>query len=140
MSAKNNFILLTLLTILISCKTNQTKNKLREGLWIETVELSDSITIKTKGRYRKGEPIRTWKYYRNNHIEKKEKYKENSSHITFYHENGKKQSEGNTKFVITEKETHWFYSGKWFFYNEAGKLDMIKHYENGEKISEEIVN
>lgn len=140
MSAKNNFFLLSLLILLIGCKTNQTKNNLREGLWIETVELSNTITIKSKGRYKKGEPVKTWKYYKNNLIEKKEKYKGDMSYITFYYENGKKQSEGKTKFVIAEKETHWFYTGKWFFYDESGKLNSIKYYENGEKISEEIVN
>lgn len=124
--------------ILFGCKTqpiNQIKNKQREGLWIEEYPL-DTIKYKSVGKYYKGDPIKKWCYYQNSKIIKKEKYKKDICYTIFFNANGKIQSKGKTKLVTTSQETHWFYYSDWKFYNDKGKLVLIKKYENGELKSE----
>src|SRR6187399_2889171 len=119
-----------------ACKTNQVKDKLREGVWIEEMALDSLNNFKSVGRYHKGEPVKRWKYYKNGKLEKKEKYRENICYTTFYYENGKKQSQGKAMFVLTEKEIHWYYFDNWYFYDENGQLLRISTFKNGEIVSE----
>lgn len=125
----HKFILIIFILIsLLGCKSkiNQTANNLPEGKWITTDTL-DFIYI-TKGKYRKGIEVGTWKSFNNGKLVKKEKYKKNLCKTTFYFSNGKKQKQGYTKLVIEDSLSHWFYSGKWRFYKQNGKLDSIKNY------------
>jgi len=110
-------------------------NKKRVGLWIEQYEM-DSIRYKSIGEYKNGDPIKKWKYYTNNKINKKEIYKKNRCIITFYNTNGTIQSKGKTKLIVTGPEMHWFYYGAWKYYDEKGNLITTKKYENGEFVSE----
>jgi hypothetical protein len=132
-------ILIGLLFLIFGCKTNQMKNKQRVGLWIEKYSL-DSLHYKSVGKYRKGDPVRRWRYYLNNKIIKREKYKRNTSITRFYHENGEIRSTGKSKLETSGKNLHWFYFGDWKYFNEEGKLVKISKYGNGELISEENFN
>jgi len=134
------YLIITLLSffILYGCKTqpiNQKRNKQREGLWIENYNL-DSTQYKSVGKYQNGDPIKKWRYYLNCKIIKKEKYKQNLCYTTFYHKNGKIESKGKSKLESSGKNIHWFYFGDWKFFDEKGKLILIRKYENGELISE----
>ena len=124
--------------LIIGCKTtpiNQKLNKQREGVWIENYS-QDSIQYKSIGKYHKGDPIKKWRYYVNDKISKKEKYKRNLCFTTFYYKNGKIQSRGKTKLETTDTNMHWFYFGDWKYYDEKGKLTMTRKYSNGEFVSE----
>lgn len=124
--------------ILFSCKTkntNQTIVKKREGLWIEKYSI-DSANYKSVGKYYKDDPIKKWRYYLDGKIIQKEKYKKNDCITRFYHENGKLRSKGRTRLDTSSKYAHWFYTGKWDYYNEKGKLIKMRNYNNGELISE----
>jgi len=124
--------------ILYGCKTqpiNQKRNKQREGLWIENYNL-DSTQYKSVGKYQNGDPIKKWRYYLNSKIIKKEKYKQNLCYTTFYHKNGKIESKGKSKLESSGKNIHWFYFGDWKFFDEKGKLILIRKYDTGKLISE----
>ncbi|MBW4362353.1 hypothetical protein [Flavobacterium taihuense] len=131
-------ITLFLTLTLIGCKTapiNQKVNKDREGLWIEEYA-QDSSRYKSIGKYHKGDPIKKWRYYLDDKIIMREKYKSDYCIRTRYHQNGKVQSKGKTKIVTTSSKTHWFYNGDWKYFDEKGKLICINKYKNGELISE----
>lgn len=132
---RQTIIIIGLLFLVFGCKTNQMKNKHREGRWVEQYT-QDSSHYKSVGKYRKGDPVKKWNYYLNGKIIKTEKYKSNICSTTFYHENGKIQSKGKTKMETSGKYAHWFYFGDWNYYNEDGKLITIKKYNNGESLSE----
>ena len=129
------FLLILILLCCSSCKINQIKNGQREGLWIEKYDL-ESVQHKSIGKYRKDEEIKTWKFFKNNKLYRKEIYKNGFCIMTFYHDNGKIASQGKTKVVESPKERHWFYFGDWKFFDTNGKLHTIKKYTNGELISE----
>jgi len=135
---KHVLITLILTLTLIGCKTppiNQKVNKEREGLWKEEYT-QDGSQYKSIGKYHKGDPIKRWRYYLDNKIIMREKYKDDYCIRTRYHQNGKVQSKGKTKLVITGTNAHWFYSGDWKYYDEKGKLISINKYKNGELVSE----
>ncbi|WP_124019477.1 hypothetical protein [Flavobacterium laiguense] len=102
-------------------------NHQREGRWV-TMDTLDSIYI-TKGKYRKNAEIGTWKYLYNGRIVKKEKYRNRVCKTTFYHPNGKIMKQGYTKLDSDANEDHWYYFGKWSFYDSKEKLDSVKIYE-----------
>jgi antitoxin component YwqK of YwqJK toxin-antitoxin module len=134
------YTIISLLGILMlfSCKSkpiNQTIAKKREGLWIEKYSI-DSANYKSIGKYHKDDPIKKWRYYLDGKIIKKEKYTQNDCITKFYHKNGKIQSRGKTKLDTSAKYAHWFYNGKWNYYNDKGKLIKMRNYDNGELISE----
>jgi antitoxin component YwqK of YwqJK toxin-antitoxin module len=132
------FITIFLFLTFIGCKTspiNQKENKEREGLWIEEYNQDDS-QYKSIGKYHKGDPIKRWRYYLDNKIIMREKYKDDYCIRTCYHQNGKIQSKGKTKLIVTDSKAHWFYSGDWKYYDEKGKLISTNKYENGQLVSE----
>jgi antitoxin component YwqK of YwqJK toxin-antitoxin module len=127
--------LFIILISLLSCGTNKKINGLRHGKWV-TYNTIDKIAYKYVEFYKKGNEVKTWKTYKNNKIYKKEKYLYNISLITYFHENKKIAITGQSKLEENGNEIHWFYYGNWYFYDENGKLIILKKYENGELISE----
>lgn len=126
---KKLILIFAIISFCLSCKSkiNQVVNQQREGKWI-TIDTLDSIYI-TKGKYKKGIEKGTWKYFYNNRLVKKEKYNKGICNTTFYHPNGKIAKKGNTKLESNSIEDHWYYTGKWAFYNPKGKLDSTKIYK-----------
>lgn len=128
-------LLLTIVVMLcFSCSFNRTVNGEREGLWIEKTKIGDT-KYKSRGRYNNGFEKKTWRYYENGKLIRKEVYKDSICLVTHY-KNGKKSLEGHTKLRVSEKDIHWFYTGDWREYDELGRLILIRHYENGELTSE----
>jgi hypothetical protein len=121
--------------IFSSCKTNQKSNGLRDGKWITTDSIESNM-YKYVEKYNKGREVKTWKTYKNNNIFKKEKYKKHVCEVTYFGENKKIISKGQTKIKDSGNESHWFYFGEWKYYNNKGKLILLKNYENGELKSE----
>jgi antitoxin component YwqK of YwqJK toxin-antitoxin module len=126
----NRKFLFTIAVIIsiMGCKSkiNQMVNHQREGRWV-TIDTLDSIYI-VRGKYHKNTEIGTWKHIYNGRIVKKENYRNGVSKATFYHPNGKIMKRGYTKLESTAYEDHWYYFGKWSFYDSKGKLDSVKIY------------
>ena len=135
---KNIFCLIVFILIFVSCKSNQTINGLKQGLWIKTYKI-DSVTYKSKGRFKNNDEIGKWQFFENGIRVKKEIYKKTQSIKTFYHQNGKIASTGRTKTNVTAKMLHWFYDGVWKFYDDRGQLIRIKIYENSALISDKEI-
>lgn len=127
------------LLLLFGCKSNNINQKVdknREGLWIEEYS-EDSSHYKSIGKYHKGDPIKRWRYYLDNKIIMREKYKKDYCIRTKYHQNGKIESKGQTRLVIDGKYPHWYYFGDWEFFDENGAQIRTKKYDNGKLISDE---
>lgn len=116
--------------LITSCKTNHIKNNKRVGLWITTDTLDGNV-YKSKGKYRKGTEVKTWKYFKDNHLYKREIYKDSTSKITFYHDNGLKMKEGLRKLTLDGKYLHWHYDGYWREFDTLGNQTKTILYDNG---------
>ena len=130
------FSLIVMLLTFVSCKTNRTINRKKQGIWIESVNL-ENITYQSKGRFKNNEETGKWQYFENGKKLRKEIYKKNYTIKTLYHPNGKIASKGRTKTNSDSKMLHWFYDGIWKFYNEKGQLIRIKIYQNSDLISDQ---
>ncbi len=128
-------IFILILTLIFGCKTNQTINKVRKGYWIETYKIGES-EYKSTGTYSNGNPIRKWKYYKNDTLYQKEKYHKNICKTIYYHKNGKVMQRGQSMIEIKNGQLHWFYFGNWYFYDANKKLIKLKNYENGKLMIE----
>jgi hypothetical protein len=105
-------------TLSCNAKLNQLKQGKEHGKWIITTP--DSTV--SKGRFRNGREVGTWKQINQGKLYKKEHYKCNESYVKFYHPNGEVKARGKTQLTITDETLHWYYTGKWFYYNEKGEL------------------
>ena len=123
------------LITIVGCKTNRTVNGEREGLWIEQNKIGNK-TYKSRGRYRAGFERKTWKYYENGQLVKKEVYKDSVCYVTHF-KNRKKSLEGKTKMRYEGQDLHWFYTGDWIEYDSTGKPISVSTYNDGELIQEQ---
>lgn len=126
------------LIAIVGCKTNRTVNGEREGLWIEKNTIGDK-TYKSRGRYRAGFERKTWKYYENGQLVKKEVYKDSVCYVTHF-KNKKKSLEGKTKMRYEGHDLHWFYTGDWIEYDSVGKPVVQRIYHNGVLIGEKSLS
>lgn len=134
---KNIYYSLPLLFLLIfsSCKINKTKNGEKTGKWVYKDSILN-ISSKSKGRYKNGFEVGTWKDYLGNRLQTKRKYKDSICYTTEYHDNGKIRAIGISKMIADSTTIHWFLSGEWKFYDSEGVLLGTKIYEKGEPILE----
>lgn len=115
---------------------NRYRHKERQGLWI-VYQDSTNTRIDNIGRYRRGLPKGTWKYYdANGKLIKKEKHLFRKIFIRQYHPNGKLQKKGQAKVVLTQNLIHYFYYGDWYVYDTSGTLIKKQFYKEGNKVSE----
>lgn len=133
---RSSSIYISLVFLLLACKPiNQKVNKQRSGLWVERYAV-DSLQYKSVGRYHNGDPVKRWRYYLDDKIIMREKFRRDYCIRTNYHKNGKVQSKGKTAMKANGKNLHWFYSGEWEYFDEEGKLITTKKYDNGKLVSE----
>lgn len=121
--------------VFFGCKINKTKNKMRVGLWIEKYDI-DNVAYKSKGKYKRDEEVKTWKFFKNKKIYKIEKYKNDVCFVTYFYPNGKIESQGQSRTTLSATGRHWFYFGDWCYYSENGTINLIRTYENGVQICE----
>jgi hypothetical protein len=132
------FLLLFLISI--SCLSqrsiNRYRHKERQGLWI-VYQDSTNKQVDNIGRYRRGIPKGTWKYYdADGKLLKKERYRSGKIFITEYHPNGMIRKQGKAKTVTSDKLIHYFYYGNWYVYDTSGTLIKTQLYREGNRIAE----
>lgn len=128
---KNTFFLFLFSVLLLSsCGIKRTRNKAKVGKWV-TIDTLNSDVYKNIEYYKKGQPVRKWRNYKNKKLVKSEKYQGNSSTIKFYNDFQKVIATGKTKLDETADLAHWYYDGDWFYYNDAEKLTATKTYYQG---------
>jgi antitoxin component YwqK of YwqJK toxin-antitoxin module len=133
---------LILILLFSGCKINQIKQNQRHGVWKESFSLdtiNNNQNYASKEIYKLGKPIRTWKYYKNGALIRKEKYKKEFCLVKHFYENGKLEKRGKTKFDVTEKESHWYYTDDWEFFDTNGRLQKIITYKLGQAVAVDSV-
>lgn len=115
---------------------NRYKHGERQGKWIVYSD-STKKQIDNCGRYRKGIPKATWKYYNaKGQLIKKEKIVFRKIRTIEYYPNGIVSKKGNAKMIVTDSLMHFFYYGDWLLYDSLGELSKIWTYKEGIKIGE----
>ncbi|MCF8367692.1 MAG: hypothetical protein K9G76_01525 [Bacteroidales bacterium] len=123
----------------LSRKTNQFNNNgLKQGKWIsfwdETCMIPRSIAVYKNGK----ETGKCYEYYRNGEVRLKFRYQLNRIRVKYFSEEGIRQQKGWAIMEYTKDDTHYYWHGKWKFYDEHGKLINITFYLNGAPLEENL--
>ena len=108
-------------------------DSLRNGKCYEYWDKEKTI-ISAKGFFHQGLPVKTWKYYnKDGSRRKKEKYRDNIK-IKFYFESGKLDKKGYAKIDYDPKYIHYYWQGRWKYYDHKRKLYRIALFEKGNEV------
>lgn len=135
---KNNIIILILI-FLSSCNKsvnqyikNSGNSQQRHGKWVEKYPVNDGEMV-ASGKYKNGEKTGVWKTFYNHQLYQKDKTINGVTKTKIFHPNGRIMEKGQSRLDVTENGRHWCYYGDWKYYDENGKLEMIKKYDKGKK-------
>jgi antitoxin component YwqK of YwqJK toxin-antitoxin module len=130
-------ILLVLFPLLSSAqfykkKINQLdENQKKIGLWKTYWDKEETIPM-TSYHFINGHETGVCKEYNSKgKIRLKFRYDKTRIRVKYYYENRKLEKKGWAKWDITEVEMHYYWEGKWKFFNEDRKLKEIIYYKNG---------
>ena len=106
----------------------------RTGKWI--VYLDSAKTKKsTEGRYRKGNPVGKFYYYTMEGIlERREISRFKVLKTTLYYPDKTIRFKGKARIDNETDKIHYYFFGKWKYYDEQGKLLKYCYYEKGKLI------
>jgi len=106
----------------------------RIGRWIEYFG-EDNKIISSEVHYRNGAQSGICKFYHSNgNIRLKWHYYKNRIRAKYYSESGQLEQKGWSKLEGTDEETHYYWHGKWKFFDKNGKLIRRAVYEYGAEV------
>ncbi|WP_375419112.1 hypothetical protein [uncultured Hymenobacter sp.] len=87
----------------------------------------------TTGRYRHGQPIRTFKYYApTGALDHSEKYgREGFCEVTYWYPSGKPARRGQAQWLTGGKGARFYWFGPWASFSEQGDTTALDAYDNG---------
>ena len=142
MFRKNWFLLLLILFLNITSysqifkrdKNQYDENGKRKGLWITYWDEEEKIPMSV-ATYKNGYETGTSKeYHQNGNLRLKFRYHRNRIRVKYYDINRKIEQKGWSIIDYNEVDTHYYWHGKWKFYNEKRKLVRVSKYSNGEEV------
>lgn len=117
-----------------SPKTNQYKNGKYHGKWIIYFD-STNTKIESAGRYKLGKETGTWRYYfENGNLRRLERFRGSHIRTTHFYETGIRKSSGKARLRYEGEYLHYYYHGKWKYFNPDGSLREVIEYKNGEEV------
>lgn len=110
-------------------------NGQRTGLWLTYWDDEMKIPM-SQVFYKNGYEDRVSKeFHQNGKLRLKFRhYSENRMRVKFYHENRKLESKGWAIMEYNKEDTHFYYHGKWKYYNQNRRLIKIGSYEYGSEV------
>ncbi len=107
------------------------EDKKRTGWWILYWDDEEKVYM-SKAKFKAGEEIATSKeYHQNGNIRLKFRNQKNRIRVKYYSEDRKLEKKGWSVMEYNAKDTHYYWHGKWKFYNEKRKLVRTAIYQNG---------
>ncbi len=117
-------------------KTNRfNEDGKRQGLWIHWWDEENNIKMSV-ARYKEGRECGASKeYHQNGNLRLKMRYYRNRVRVKYFYENGKLEQKGWAVLDYNPEDTHYYWHGKWKFYDESRKWVESAIYINGEEDS-----
>ncbi len=131
----------TLITIILvafsflfgSAQEKEEKPPVRDGKYYEYWD-KDSTRISACGHFCNGKPCKKWKYFHYNGKRRmKSKYGDRIK-LKYYRENGRRSEKGYAVLDRSSKAIHFYWQGKWKYYNKKGRLYRVVLFEKGEEL------
>jgi antitoxin component YwqK of YwqJK toxin-antitoxin module len=113
-------------------------NGKKVGLWITyfNEDEEEKKLVSSRVHYKEGYETGVCKhYYSNGNIRLKWRYYQNRIRAKYYSEDRQIEQKGWSKIDWSEKQIHYYWHGKWKFFDDHRKLIRVGFYQNGEEIS-----
>lgn len=111
------------------------ENGKRKGLWLSYWDEEEKIPMSV-ATFKNGYETGVCKeYHQNGKLRLKFRYHGNRIRVKYYDINRKIEQKGWSIISYNEVDIHYYWHGKWKFYNEKGKVERISLYEKGREIS-----
>ena len=108
------------------------KDKLRNGKHFEYWD-RDSTYLSARGHFCHGKPCRTWKYFWEDGTRRmKVKYGDRLK-MKYYKSNGQLDKKGYARLDINSIDIHFYWEGKWKYYDDKRKLYRVAIFKNGDE-------
>lgn len=108
------------------------ENGKRQGLWLSYWD-EEEKTLMTKYHFKNGHETYICKeFHSNGKTRLKFRYYKNRIRVKYFDENKQLTQKGWAKWNLTEKDLHYYWEGKWKFYDEKKKLIRVEIWELGE--------
>ena len=113
------------------------ENGKRTGLWVNYWDEEEKIPM-TKNHFKDDRETGVCKEYHNNgKLRLKFRYHKDRIRVKYYNEKGRLEQKGWAIMDFAEKEIHYFWHGKWKYYDENRKLIREALYRNGKLVEED---
>jgi antitoxin component YwqK of YwqJK toxin-antitoxin module len=110
------------------------ENGLRKGLWVAYWDEENKIPM-SKATYENGREVGISKQYHTNGILRlKFRYQHDRIRVKYYTDDRKLEQKGWSVIDYNEKDIHYYWHGKWKFFDEERKLTRISYYQNGAEV------
>ncbi len=107
-------------------------DRARNGKYVEYWD-KDSTQINARGHFCAGAPCKTWKYFNSDGTRRRKVKYGDRLKIKYYSASGKLNKKGFAMLDINSKEIHFYWHGKWKYYNERRKLYRVAIFKYGEE-------
>lgn len=110
------------------------ENGQRKGLWI-TYWDEEKKTPMSVSRFQNGYETGVCKeYHQNGNLRLKFRYHRNRIRVKYYDKNRKLENKGWSVIEYNEVDIHYYWHGKWEYYDVNRKLIKIAYYMKGEEL------
>lgn len=118
-------------------KNQYDENGKRKGLWISYWDDEEKIPM-SMATYKNGYETGVSKeYHQNGNLRLKFRYHKHRMRVKYYEKNRNLESKGWSIIEYNEEDTHYYWQGKWKYYDENRKIIKIVYYLNGQEIVSE---
>ena len=112
------------------------ENGRRKGKWITYWDEEKRIPM-SKATFENGREKNVSKeYHMNGNLRLKFRYHKDRIRVKYYSKERKLEQKGWSVIEYNTEDTHYYWHGKWKFYNENRKLERISFYSNGEETTQ----
>ncbi|MCD4697539.1 MAG: hypothetical protein K8S16_15025 [Bacteroidales bacterium] len=134
------FISVNLQAQLFSKKLNNFNEEgLKEGLWKIYWDEEKNVPM-SKAHYKDGRETGVNKeYHISGKLRLKSRYDKKRIRVKYYYENRKLDKKGWAIMEYNENDIHYYWHGKWKYYNENGKLIKIADYRKGKIVDDTLL-
>ncbi len=113
------------------------QNGKRKGKWITYWDEAEKIPMSVAS-FKNGYEVGVSKeFHQNGNLRLKFRYHTSRMRVKYYDENRKLERKGWSVIEYNEADTHYYWHGKWKFYNKKRKIESIALYQNGQEVSSE---
>ena len=107
---------------------------LKTGKWITYWDDAKRIPM-SKEHYEKGREVGVSKaYHQNGNLRLKFRYRGDRIRVKYFTIDRKLDQKGFAQIEFNKDDVHYYWHGKWKFYDEKRKLNRVSFYENGEEV------